>query len=212
MVRAGRHAVIRFAKLPLILAAFIATLVLAACGQSAKAPWNNTDLTGVMPDLAFSMNRVDDAKAVTEADYKGKITMLYFGYTFCPDVCPTTLVNVAQILDKLGDKRADVRVLFVTVDPNRDTPEALKQYVDAFAPEVDGLRGTPDQLTSLARRYRVSYSATPAKGDTPYTVTHSSAFYVFDKKGAVRLLVSSLGTAKPDVEGTLADLKRLINE
>lgn len=185
--------------------------LLTACGgNSAPAQWHNTELTGSLPDLAFTMTRVDDGKTVTAKDYLGDVTMLYFGYTFCPDVCPTTLANVAEILQKLGTDIKKVRFLFVTVDPNRDTPDVLKNYVDAFAPEVDGLRGTPNQLTALAKRYRVSYSVSPSDNPDDYKVTHSSAVYVFDKKGAVRLLVSSLGTAKPDVAGTVADLKRLI--
>lgn len=194
------------------LLAVAAILTLAGCGPQAKAKWHNTDLSGAMPDLAFTMTRADDGKTVTASDYRGDVTLLYFGYTFCPDVCPTTLLNVSEILQKLGKDSAKVRVLFVTVDPNRDTPAVLKQYADAFAPQVDGLRGTPDQLTALARRYRVSYSVTPATKTEPYTVTHSSAIYVFDKKGAVRLLISSLGTSDPKVTGTVDDLKRLIAE
>ena len=181
---------------------------LGACGNEAPKPFNTTDVSGAVPDFAFRMTRVDDGAEVTAADYLGKVTLLYFGYTFCPDICPTTLANVAEILGKLGKDATDVRFLFVTVDPNRDTPEVLKAYVDAFGDNVDGLRGTPDQLTELARRYRVSYSVTP-KGDD-FEVTHSSAIYVFDKKGKARLLVSSLSTAKPDIEGTVDDIRRLV--
>ncbi|HEY8594632.1 MAG TPA: SCO family protein [Devosiaceae bacterium] len=191
----------------LLGAAILGVGALAACGNEASRPFNNTDVTGAVPDFAFQMTRVDDGAEVTASDYLGKVTLLYFGYTFCPDICPTTLANVAEILGKLGKDATNVRFLFVTVDPNRDTPEVLKAYVDAFGDQVDGLRGTPDQLTELARRYRVSYSVTP-KGDG-FDVTHSSAIYVFDKKGKARLLVSSLGTAKPEIDGTVDDLRRL---
>jgi len=165
-----------------------------------------------MPPLAFTMTRAEDGKTVTADDFKGTVTLLYFGYTFCPDVCPTTLSNLAVALKRLGDKAADVRVLFVTVDPNRDTLPVLKQYAAAFAPQVVGLRGTGDQLAALAKRYRVAYSVTPASGDTPYTVTHSSAIYVFDGSGQIRLLVSSMASANPDIDGTAADLGRLVDE
>ena len=97
-------------------------------------------------------------KTTTAADYKGKVVLLYFGYTYCPDVCPTTLFNIAQMLKTMGKRADDVRVLFVTVDPNRDTLPVLKQYTEAFAPQVVGSRGTPDQLAALAKRYRVAYS------------------------------------------------------
>ncbi|MGH8822292.1 MAG: SCO family protein, partial [Rhodoferax sp.] len=138
--------------------------------------------------------------------------LLYFGYTFCPDVCPATLANLAQILGQLGPDARQVRVLFVTVDPNRDTLAVLAAYVKNFAPQIDGLRGTPDQLASLARRYRLVYSVTPETKTHPYEVTHASAIYVFDRSGAARLLVPSLASATPDIAGIVLDLKRLIAE
>jgi protein SCO1/2 len=183
------------------------TGLLAGCGK--EEAWHSTNLKGAMPPLAFTMTRASDSKEVTAADFKGKVVLLYFGYTFCPDVCPTTLANIDKILTRMGDKADQVRVLFVTVDPNRDTLDVLKSYTELFAPEIVGLRGTPDQLAALARRYRVSYSVTPATKDEPYDVAHSSAVYVFDKSGAIRLLMSSLSSPKPDIDGGTADLERL---
>lgn len=185
---------------------------LASCGGAAAGQWHETNIKGALPDLKFTMTRADDGQQVTAADYQGKVTALYFGYTFCPDVCPTTLTNLAQALHKLGDKAKDVRVLFVTVDPNRDTPAVLKQYVNAFAPQIDGLRGTPDQLAAFAKLYRVAYSVTPAHDGKPYEVSHGSAVYIFDQTGKVRLLASSLASQQPDVPGLTADLTRLIDE
>jgi protein SCO1/2 len=104
-----------------------------------------------------------------------------------------------------------VRVLFVTVDPNRDTLTVMKQYAASFAPQVQGLRGTPDALASLARRYRIEYSVTPKSAGHPYEVTHSSAVYVFDSSGAARLLIPSLALQAPDIAGVTADLHQLIN-
>lgn len=184
--------------------------LLSGCGDSA--PWHAMDISASSPRLSFTMIRASDGKTVSSADYRGQVVMLYFGYTLCPDVCPTTLANVAGILSKLGSAAADVRVLFVTVDPNRDKLPLLARYVKQFAPQVDGLRGTPDQLEQLSRRYRIAYSVIPATKDHPYEVTHSSAVYIFDGSGTARLLVSSLASQTPDIAGTAADLRRLIRE
>ena len=168
------------------------------------------DISGNSPPLEFAMTRASDGRRVTEADYRGRIVMLYFGYTFCPDVCPTTLANVADILKRLGPDAERVRLLFVTVDPDRDTLPVLADYVKNFAPQIDGLRGDSDQIASLARRYRIAYSVTPATGTRPYEVTHGSAIYVFDATGAARLLIPSLGSTTGDIAGVTADLRRLI--
>jgi len=193
------------------LLAFVLALALPLAACDEPQPWHETDITGAMPPLAFTMTRADDGKTVTGEDYLGKVVLLYFGYTFCPDVCPTTLANIVQILDRLGAKAADVRVLFVTVDPDRDTPALLKQYTDAFAPEIDGLRGDPGELAAFAKRYRVAYSVRPKTAGHDYEVTHGSAVYVFDRTGRIRLLATSLATGKPQIAGTAADLKRLID-
>jgi len=190
-------------------------LVAAACllfGCNSEPEWHAVDISGSLPPLDFVLMRADDGKTITADDFKGKVVLLYFGYTFCPDICPLTLANVDLVLNALGDKARDVRVLFVTVDPNRDTLPVLKDYTAAFGPEVIGLRGDPDQLAALAKRYRVYYSVTPATGDRPYEVNHSSAIYVFDKAGKIRLLLASLMTENPDVDGTAADLSRLVDE
>jgi len=191
-----------------ILAPVLLALASGGCSHSAK--WHNTDIAGSLPALSFSMMRADDHKQVTAADYRGKVTLLYFGYTYCPDVCPLTLSNVSKILKHLGPAASGVRLLFVTVDPQRDTPQVLRQYVAAFAPQIDGLRGDADELAALARRYRVAYSVDP-KGLDGYEVTHSSGIYAFDRHGKARLLISSLSTATPDLDGTAADLRALLD-
>lgn len=190
-----------------IIAAIVLMFLLV--GGPAKA-WNSDDMTGALPDLSFTMTRATDGKTVTAADYKGKIVLLYFGYTNCPDVCPTTLLNIATMLRKLGKKADDVRVLFVTVDPNRDTLPILKQYTDAFAPQIAGLRGTPDQLATLAKRYRVSYSVTPAHDGKPYEVTHSAAVYVFNREGNIKLIFTSLSQPNVKLAPTLVDLRAMV--
>jgi protein SCO1 len=198
-----------------LLKSFIAGIglaALAACGDGNSAKWHAIDISGSLPPLSFTMIRAEDGKTVTQADYRGKIVLLYFGYTNCPDVCPETLANINDILTRLGPAARNVRVLFVTVDPNRDTAPVLAAYVKNFGAELVGLRGTPDQLAALARRYRVVYSVTPATDGQPYEVTHSSAIYVFDRSGATRLIVASLASTTPDLAGTAADLRRLAAE
>jgi protein SCO1/2 len=195
--------------LRMFLAAGLLAFSLVASPQ-AKA-WNSTDITGVLPALDFTMTRASDGKIVSAADFKGKIVLLYFGYTSCPDVCPTTLLNITTMLKSLGKKADDVRVLFVTVDPNRDTLSVLKRYTAAFAPQVVGLRGTPDQLAELAKRYRVAYSVQPANAAHPVEVSHSSAVYVFDRKGAIRLLFSGLAAPNTKLAGMSADLGQLVS-
>jgi len=152
-----------------------------------------TDIRGAMPDLAFAMTRANDGKAVAAEDYRGHVVVLYFGYTNCPDACPTTLSDLATALHRLGPKANDVRVLFVTVDPNRDTLSALKAYVNAFAPEIDGLRGSEDAIARLARRYRITYSVSPGP---PYQVMHSDSVFFFDRDGRARYVATSVANAK----------------
>ncbi len=158
------------------------------------------------------MTDATTGQPVTAADFKGKVVMLYFGYTQCPDVCPLTLQNIGTILGQLGKAAADVRVLFVTVDPGRDTLPILKQYTAIFAPEIVGLRGSADDLARLARRYRIGYSATPAADGHPYEVTHSSAVYVFDRNGDPQILVPSLASPDADLSSVTGALKGLLDE
>jgi protein SCO1/2 len=191
-----------------IIAAGLLTALLMV-GSEAKA-WNSTDMTGALPSLDFTMTRASDGKTVTSADFKGKIVLLYFGYTFCPDICPTVLLDIATMLKPLGKGADDVRVLFVTVDPDRDTLPVLKSYAGAFAPQVIGLRGTPDQLATLAKRYRVAYSVRPASDGNPPEVTHGSAVYVFDRTGAIRLLFAGLAAPDAKLAGMTADLRQLV--
>ena len=188
------------------LAAVCLTVLLAACGDGG-ARWHATDITGSMPALKFSLTRASDGAAVHGDDYRGKVVVLYFGYTHCPDVCPATLANLADAIAKLGVGGNDVRVLFVTVDPSRDSAPVLAGYAHAFAPQIDGLRGTDDQLTDIARRYRVIYRVTPDSPGHAYEVMHSDAVFFFDRSGRARLV----STKTDDIEGTAADLKRLLD-
>lgn len=165
-----------------------------------------TDITGVMPPLEFALTRANDNASVTESDYRGRVTILYFGYTNCPDECPTTLANLAAVLQRLGVQAKDVRVLFLTVDPKRDSLAALKAYVAAFAPQIDGLRGSADDVARLARRYRVTYRVTPASPGQPYEVMHSASTFFFDRSGNARYVATSVA----DVPSVAADIRRLL--
>jgi protein SCO1/2 len=182
-----------------VLFAFL-LVMLAGCGRDK--PWHATDITGAMPRLEFVMTRAGDGAAVTAKEYRGRVTILYFGYTNCPDICPTTLANLADMLQKLGPDADKVRVLFVTVDPGRDTLPVLKKYVAAFAPQIDGLSGGDNALADLARRYRVAYSV---KTKPTYSVMHSSAVFFFDAAGRARLVTLSTD----DTAGLAEDVKRL---
>ncbi|HEX5328308.1 MAG TPA: SCO family protein [Acetobacteraceae bacterium] len=174
------------------------------------AAWHNIDISGSFPRLSFTMTDATNGRQVTAAAVRGKLVLLYFGYTQCPDVCPLTLHNVSLVLERLAKPPTGVAMLFVTVDPDRDTLPVLRQYTAAFSPQTVGLRGSANQLARLAREYRIAYSVSPATSTHPYEVTHSSAIFVFDRDGYPRLLVPSLGTTAPDLNGTAADLARLL--
>jgi protein SCO1/2 len=171
-----------------LLAAAAMMLLLAGCASHPQ--WQLDNVQGHLPDLKFSMTN-DLGQPVTAADYRGKVVLLYFGYTHCPDVCPLTLVHLHTVLQKMGKAADGVRVLFVTVDPVRDTVPVLHQYVTAFDPRIVGLTGTQDAIGQLAKRYRAFYKPeAPSDKAGDYDVTHSSAIYVFDREGKARLLAT----------------------
>jgi len=181
----------------------VLALLLASCGGGEG--WHLKNITGVVPDLEFRLSD-DSGREVSAADYRGQAVMLFFGYTSCPDVCPTTLAKLAAAMRQMGETARHVRVLFVSVDPKRDTLEVLRQYVHAFGPGIIGLRGSQAELQTLARRYRITYSYGKPDANGDYEVTHSSAVFVFDAQGKARLMVLPGDGAKIIAE----DLKRLV--
>jgi len=188
--------------------AIVAAAALASGCSHDTPPWHLADVTGHLPDLDFSLT-ADDGRPVTGASFRGQTTFVYFGYTHCPDVCPETMARLMQVVSKLGADARHVRILFITVDPARDTPAALHAYVDAFDPRhAVGLTGSDRQIEALARRYRVAYQAEKPSQDGGYEVTHSSAVYVFDARGHARLLATD--NDAPDL--IAADVKRVIDE
>ncbi|BEV17496.1 SCO family protein [Herbaspirillum sp. DW155] len=171
-----------------LLLAGCATL-LAACGQSKpELKFNNTDVTGL--DYAKDFALTDhNGKPRTLADFKGKVVVMFFGYTQCPDVCPTTMAEMSNVMKELGPDADRVQVLFVTVDPERDTQEVLAQYVPAFDKRFLGLRGDLQQTEKVAKEFKVFYQKVPGKQPGSYTMDHTAGSYVFDPQGHIRLFV-----------------------
>jgi protein SCO1 len=163
------------------------SLLLGGCQRNAPLPFQLTDISGHMPALDFKLTD-DQGKAVSAADYRGKVVLLYFGYTHCPDVCPLTLAQLHVVMQRLGKLADGARILFVSVDPTRDTPAVLHAYVNAFDPHTVGLTGDPRVVEALVKRYRSSFTREPASSDGNYEVSHSSAIYVFDRDGNARVL------------------------
>ncbi|HZQ01642.1 MAG TPA: SCO family protein [Reyranella sp.] len=140
---------------------------------------------GKQPAIGGPFTLVDqDGHAFSSDNLKGKPTLIYFGYTYCPDVCPTSLLLMETAIEKLGpDAAKKVNLVFITIDPERDTPKLLKDYVGNFGPTFIGLTGTPDQVAAAARAYRVYYQKVPGKDGAPYLMDHSSIVYLLDRSG-----------------------------
>jgi len=174
-------------RLGTLLVMLVMAFGIAGC-DSAAPKFNNADITGAEYARDFALTD-HNGKPRTLADFRGKVVTVFFGFTHCPDVCPTTLSEMKLVLNELGADASRVQVLFVTVDPERDTPEILKQYVPSFDPGFLGLYGDAKATAEVARNFKVFYQKVPgAKPDT-YTVDHTAASYVFDPQGRLRLFV-----------------------
>ena len=181
----------------------VSMLILAGCEQQPE--WNGRDISGLMPPLEFGLTG-EDGDPITEEAFADQVVALFFGYTHCPDVCPPTLSRLAQAIQQLPEeKRDDVQVLFVSVDPERDTPEHLKEYTDYFGDQITGVTGEIPQLRKLAKRYRTTFSHGQPDEDGNYTVSHGQAVYIFDRSGKVRLMVRD----EMSVDELASDLERL---
>lgn len=169
-------------------------LVLAAgCARRPPLHWDLTDIRGYLPDLKFTLASSPNPH-LTAGDFRGKAVLLYFGYMHCPDVCPMTLSKLGGVVRSLGPEADKVRILFVSVDPRRDTPELLRTYAAAFSPQAVGATTTPSGIVALAKRYRVAYVAEQPDQYGNYVVMHSKAVYLFDQKGRVRFFISDTDT------------------
>jgi protein SCO1 len=188
-----------------VAAAAAAALTLGGC-SSRQIPYRLRNITGLMPPLQFQLTD-DTGRPVTAQSYRGDVVLLYFGYTHCPDVCPTTLARLSKALRGLGNEASKVRVLFVSVDPQRDSTSVMKRYVGYFGPQFVGLRGPDSVLIPLTRRYRVAFHRDAPDAYGNYSVQHSSAIFIFDQRGRVRLLSDGTDSAA----AISSDLRRLIS-
>lgn len=168
---------------PILLSLF---LVLAGC--DTRPQFANADLSYADFGKDFALTD-HNGQPRTLADFRGKAVVIFFGYTQCPDVCPTTMTGMAEAMKQLGADAAKVQVLFVTVDPERDTRELLAQYVPAFHPGFLGLYGDPQTIAKTAQEFRVFYKKQPGATPNTYTVDHTAGSYVFDPRGKLRLYV-----------------------
>lgn len=173
----------------LVAACVVLGLMLSGC-QPAQKPqaFLATDITGASFAKDFSLTD-HNGRNRTLADFKGKVVAMFFGYTHCPDICPTTLSDFAAALQQLGPQAERVQVIFVTVDPRRDTPDLLKQYVPAFNPGFLGMYADEKTLSVLAKEYKVVYQKTSVKAADDYLIDHSAGTYVYDPQGRLRLLM-----------------------
>ena len=164
-------------------------LALAGCQRTPQPPvFQATDITGATFARDFRLTD-HNGRVRTLADFRGKVVAVFFGYTHCPDVCPTTLSDFAAALKELGGDAARVQVIFVTLDPQRDTPDILKQFVPAFNPSFLGMYADSETLMRLAKEYKVVYQKTSIKAADDYLIDHSAGTYIYDPRGHLRLLM-----------------------
>ncbi len=182
-------------------------LGITAPGGGGSGSFRAVDITGA--DYARELGLPDvDGRVRTLAEFRGKVVVVFFGFTQCPDVCPTTLAELAAIKQSLGADGARVQAVFITIDPERDTPEVLKAYVGNFGADFVALRGDVEQTRALAKSFKVFYAKVPGKTEGSYSMDHTAGSYVFDGRGRVRLFTRyGIGG-----EALAADVKRLLAE
>lgn len=180
----GRRDPVRATLLRLILA----IMLLAGCARTEPPAFQNTDITGADFGRDFALS--DPGGQVRRlADYRGKVVAIFFGYTQCPDVCPTTLVGMTEVMKLLGEAASRVQVVFVTLDPERDTPELLAAYVRQFNPSFVALRGDAGATAATAMEFKVFYQKQPGSTPKTYSLDHSANSYLYDPQGKLRLHV-----------------------
>lgn len=179
--------------------------LLAACSSEPPAKFTATDVSGADWGREFSLTDAA-GKPTTLADFKGKVVVLFFGFTQCPDICPTTLSTSAAALKLLGPDAEKVQVLFVTLDPARDTPAVLAKYAPAFHPSFIGLYGTDAAIAATAKEFKVFFQKQPGSSPDNYTIDHTAASYAYDPQGRLRLYIKHGETP----EALAADLKLLL--
>ena len=181
-----------------------ALALLAAC-SAEKPAFKAIDITGATYARELALTDAS-GKPRTLADFKGKVVVVFFGYTQCPDVCPTTLAEIAEVRQKLGADGDKLQTVFVSVDPERDTPEVLAAYVANFSRDTVALRGTLEQTQAAAKEFKVFFAKVPGKSAGSYTMDHTAGSFIFDPQGRVRLFVRQGG----GVEAMAGDIKLLL--
>ena len=193
----------------LAILAIAGVTALSGCSEAPKS-FNAMDVTGAEWGKRYSLPDLS-GKAVTPADFQGKITALFFGFMYCPDACPTHLTKMGELKKALGKDADKLQLVFITLDPERDTPEKLKQYLQSFDPNIVGLRGSVAETEALAKDFRVFFKKVPtkdaAKDPMAYTIDHTTFTYVFDTKGQLRLVIPH----DLPVEKIAADVQHLLS-
>jgi protein SCO1/2 len=197
----------RTTRLMLLLAAFLGGLACVLAGVLILAPRQGGSLVNSAAlSIGGPFRLIDhNGRTLTDADLKGEPYLVFFGFTHCPDVCPTTLLELSDVLDKLGADAEKVRVLFITVDPERDQPEALKTYLSSFNPRVIGLTGDLPAVAAVAKEYHVYMKKVPLQGDD-YTMDHTALVYLMDRNGR---FVAPFNLSRQPEEAA-ADLRRYL--
>ena len=204
MTAVGANTVLTLRLLPSLrhVAAVLLGLLAAACSPPA---FKAVDITGAEYARDFSLESAAGGPRKL-ADYRGKVVVIFFGFTQCPDVCPTTLSDLAEVKKRLGADAERLQVIFVTIDPERDTPAVLAQYVPSFDPSFVALHGTPEQIAATAKEFKIFYQKVPGKTATSYTMDHTAGSYVIDRDGRVRLFIRQ-GASVDDI---VSDLRKLL--
>lgn len=196
-------------RLPAFTAVLVAAALLSGC-FSDDDKWNAKDISGLMPELEFDLIGTD-GQPVKADDLDGRIKLLFFGFTHCPDVCPTTMAQLQRAINAMPDDlQDDVEIVFVSVDPRRDTPEQLATYESFFGDRVTGLTADEPALRRLAKRYRTTFGYGQPDAEGNYDVSHSNAVYVFDRSGEARVLIRD-GLPTEKIRDDLVTLARQSN-
>ena len=204
-----RQALTRLAALAVLTTLAVLTVLVTAAGVtgcSEKPSFNAVDITGADYAQGFALQD-HNGKLRQLSDFQGKVVLLFFGYTQCPDACPTTMADLADIKKTLGKDGERLQVLFISVDPARDTPTLLKAYMENFDPRFLALIAPPDQLPALAKNYKIYYKKVEGTTPTSYSMDHSAGTYIYDTQGRLRLF-SRYGAPK---EGLERDLRVLLD-
>ena len=190
-----------------LLSGFIAILFLVTACVRSPASFKATDITGATFARDFALTD-HSGQPRSLADFKGKVVVVFFGYVQCPDVCPTTLSTLREVREKLGADGDKLQVVFITIDPERDTGEVMSLYVPAFHPSFIGLRGDAATTEKVAKEFRILFLKNPGKSPTSYTVDHSAGVFIFDTQGKIRLYASQNMT----VDSYVHDIQALLGK